>query len=95
MTHAVTRMQANQSRYATCQNHAVMAAATVSRAVATSVILKECELSFGDKVKAAGDTDQFGSWDVNSAPELAWQEGHNWHTQLQLAPGTCSFKVDD
>lgn len=62
-------------------------------AVSTTIVLKQCELSFGDTVKAVGDSHLFGSWDTQTAPELHWQEGHDWEAQLDVPSGDCTFKV--
>lgn len=62
-------------------------------AVSTTIVLKQCELSFGDTVKAVGDSDLFGSWDTHNAPELHWQEGHDWEAQLDVPSGDCTFKL--
>ena len=77
--------------------HAVRAQAVASSAaetaVSTTMVLKQCELSFGDTVKAVGESAVFGSWDSEKAPELQWQEGHDWLAQLDVLPGDCTFKV--
>ena len=69
------------------------ASSAVAAAVSTTIVLKQCELSFGDTVKAVGDSDLFGSWDSSKAPELQWQEGHDWQAQLDVPAGDCTFKV--
>ena len=77
------------------KNHvrAVAASSAVAAAVSTTIVLKQCELSFGDTVKAVGESGLFGSWDSSKAPELQWQEGHDWQAQLDVPAGDCTFKV--
>ena len=70
-----------------------VASSPAETAVSTTIVLKQCELSFGDTVKAVGESDVFGSWDSKKAPELQWQEGHDWLAQLDVLPGNCTFKV--
>ena len=70
-----------------------VASSPAETAVSTTLVLKECELSFGDTVKAVGESDVFGSWDSEKAPELQWQEGHDWLAKLDVLPGDCTFKV--
>jgi len=70
-----------------------VASSPAETAVSTTIILKQCELSFGDTVKAVGESDVFGSWDSDKAPELQWQEGHDWLAKLDVLPGNCTFKV--
>lgn len=69
------------------------ASSPAATAVSTTIVLKQCELSFGDTVKAVGGSDLFGSWDSGKAPELQWQEGHDWQAQMDVPAGNCSFKV--
>lgn len=69
------------------------ASSPAATAVSTTIVLKQCELSFGDTVKAVGESDLFGSWDSGRAPELQWQEGHDWQAELNVPAGNCSFKV--
>lgn len=61
--------------------------------MSTSIVLKNCELSFGDTVKVVGESDLFGSWSSDQAPELQWKEGHDWQANLDVPPGDCTFKV--
>ncbi len=70
-----------------------VASSPTETAVSTTIVLKQCELSFGDTVKAVGESDVFGSWDSEKAPELQWQEGHDWLAKLDILPGDCTFKV--
>ena len=70
-----------------------VASSPTETAVSTTIVLKHCELSFGDTVKAVGESDVFGSWDSEKAPELQWQEGHDWLAKLDILPGDCTFKV--
>ena len=72
---------------------AAAASSPAETAVSTSIVLKQCELSYGDTVRAVGESDLFGSWDSSKAPELKWQEGHNWLARLDVPPGGCTFKV--
>lgn len=69
------------------------ASSPAATAVSTTIVLKQCELSFGDTVKAVGESDLFGSWDSSKAPDLQWQEGHDWQTMMDVPAGVCSFKV--
>ena len=81
------------------QRHAVTnvlilaATSTAQDAVSTKIVLKQCELAFGETVRVVGDSDAFGNWSHDNGPELTWHEGHNWETELELAPGTSTFKV--
>lgn len=61
--------------------------------MSTSIVLKNCELSFGDTVKVVGESDLFGSWSSDQAPELQWKEGHDWQANLDVPPGDCTFKL--
>ncbi|KAL0029328.1 hypothetical protein WJX79_010471 [Trebouxia sp. C0005] len=70
-----------------------VASSPTETAVSTTIVLKQCELSFGDTVKAVGESDVFGSWDSEKAPELQWQEGHDWLAKLDVLPGDCTFKL--
>ncbi|KAL0039140.1 hypothetical protein WJX77_009036 [Trebouxia sp. C0004] len=70
-----------------------VASSPAKTAVSTTIVLKQCELSFGDSVKAVGESDVFGSWDSEKAPELQWQEGHDWLAKLDVLPGDCTFKL--
>lgn len=72
----------------------IAASSPAATAVSTTIVLKQCELSFGDTVKAVGESDLFGSWDSGKAPELQWQEGHDWQAELDVPAGDCSFKVE-
>ncbi|KAL3162434.1 hypothetical protein ABBQ32_010103 [Trebouxia sp. C0010 RCD-2024] len=69
------------------------ASSPAATAVSTTIVLKQCELSFGDTVKAVGESDLFGSWDSSKAPDLQWQEGHDWQTMMDVPAGVCSFKL--
>lgn len=69
------------------------ASSPAATAVSTAIVLKQCELSFGDTVRAVGESDVFGSWDSNNALELQWQEGHDWQAKLEVPSGNCTFKV--
>lgn len=71
----------------------IAASSPAATAVSTTLVLKRCELSFGDTVKAVGESDLFGSWDSSKAPELQWQEGHDWQANIDVPAGDCSFKV--
>ena len=71
----------------------VAASSPAATAVSTTIVLKQCELAFGDTVKAVGESDLFGSWDSSKAPELQWQEGHDWQAKIDVPSGDCSFKV--
>lgn len=81
------------------QRHAISnvlilaATSTAQDAVSTKIVLKQCELAFGETVRVVGDSDAFGNWSHDNGPELTWHEGHNWETELELAPGTSTFKV--
>ena len=71
----------------------IAASSPAATAVSTTIVLKQCELSFGDTVRAVGESDLFGSWDSSKATELQWQEGHDWQAKLDVPAGDCSFKV--
>ena len=72
---------------------AMAASSPAATAVSTTIVLKQCELAFGDTVRAVGESDLFGSWDSNKAPQLQWQEGHDWQAKLDVPAGDCTFKV--
>lgn len=86
-------MQATQRRHASLLVTALAAASTVQDAVSTKIVLRQCELAFGESVRVVGDTDKLGNWSHDNGPELQWREGHNWEADLELFPGTSSFKV--
>lgn len=86
-------VQAKHRSCAVCSVPVLAASSAVKDAVAAKIVLKQCELAFGDTVRAVGDTDKFGNWTHDNGPELKWQEGHNWEAELELAPGTSTFKV--
>lgn len=46
------------------------------------------ELKYGQVHKLVGDHPALGSWDIGSAPEMAWGEGHTWSAEIRLPPGT-------
>lgn len=87
-------MLQNSERLSVKSSAQVTAASSpAATAVSTTILLKQCELSFGDTVKAVGESDLFGSWDSSKAPELQWQEGHDWQAKMDVPAGNCSFKV--
>ena len=86
-------MQSRQTRTVRKQGRAMAAPSPAATAVSTTIVLKQCELAFGDTVRAVGESDLFGSWESSKAPELQWQEGHDWQAKLDVPAGDCTFKV--
>ncbi|KAK9786501.1 hypothetical protein WJX73_002067 [Symbiochloris irregularis] len=64
-----------------------------SEATSVELVVEDLQLPFGQGVKAVGGAEQLGSWSVESAPALEWQEGHSWVGTLQLQPGEHKFKL--
>lgn len=89
----VVSLQNRQLSRVESRAEANAASSPAATAVSTTIVLKQCELSFGDTVKAVGESDLFGCWDSSKGPELQWQEGHDWQAQLDVPCGDCSFKV--
>ena len=72
---------------------AAAAEVDTDKGIATTILLPDCQLAFGDRVKAVGEIGALGHWDVNDAQELQWSEGHNWQLDLVLPAGQVDFKV--
>ena len=74
---------------------AAAAAAEVDKdkGIVPTILLPDCQLAFGDRVKAVGEVGALGHWDIKDAQELQWSEGHNWQLDLVLPPGQVDFKV--
>jgi Starch binding domain len=52
------------------------------------------QAAFGDSIKLVGNLPKLGSWDVLAAPDLSWEEGHNWRVTLELPHGAdLQFKL--
>ena len=87
--------QSVQSRRTQTLRLVAAAAAEVDtdKGIATTILLPDCQLAFGDRVKAVGEVGALGHWDVKDAQELQWSEGHNWQLDLVLPPGQVDFKV--
>lgn len=52
------------------------------------------ELDFGQVHALVGSHPALGNWDLGSAPQMTWSEGHVWYAELELPPATTvEFKV--
>lgn len=53
-----------------------------------------CELAFGEGLKAVGSDEALGSWDAAKGVELQWGEGNNWSGSAELPGGAqVQFKL--
>jgi hypothetical protein len=45
------------------------------------------QVAFGEHVRVVGADQALGGWEVGSAPEMRWGEGHRWSVHLELPEG--------
>lgn len=46
------------------------------------------KLKYGENVKLIGNHPSLGSWDLQKAPSMSWNEGHIWTTEVEVPSGT-------
>lgn len=71
----------------------VFASAKVPEAVPVRFTLKR-EVELGQHHVLVGSHPALGNWHLSGSPHMNWGEGHEWHAEIALPPGTAvEFKV--
>ncbi|GAX79158.1 hypothetical protein CEUSTIGMA_g6598.t1 [Chlamydomonas eustigma] len=51
------------------------------------------ETQMGQKLKVVGNIPELGSWQVDSAPDMTWSEGHVWTLESFISAPSVEFKI--
>lgn len=46
------------------------------------------QAAFGEELKVVGSLPVLGSWDLDSAPSMKWNDGHIWEADFEVPEGT-------
>ncbi|KAJ9513074.1 hypothetical protein QJQ45_029432, partial [Haematococcus lacustris] len=56
-------------------------------------VVPSYETRFGENLVVVGDLDELGSWQLEAAASMSWQEGHRWVLEARLPRRSFEFKV--